>query len=204
MKKIIAIIVLALAATYLMFYALKQNPIAQKPESQKDPAMTVQELTYRNAEFRFSVEYPEGFTENMDAGYQFSTKNSLIRFNVPQKSLEGSNLGEAAVIIGASKENAIVNECLATSSEIENEKRLDEKKILSGADFSIFQGLGAAAGNRYDTTDYRTIKDKVCYEITLLLHYGDIHNYPEGTVKEFDRTKILEMLGRVADTFKFE
>jgi hypothetical protein len=41
------------------------------------------------------------------------------------------------------------------------------------------------------------VYDGSCYEVTYFVHYGNIGNYPAGTVSEFDRTALYQQLDEI-------
>lgn len=159
-----------------------------------------QAVKYDNAQFGFSFSYPPADYADKNPTYQFMTNNSLARIDLPANDYTDTNLGEAAFFAGASRDLRVVRQCLATSSSVENEKKLPGAKEINGLDFAQFNGLGAAAGNRYDMTSYRAVKNLTCYEFVLLEHYGEILNYPPGIVRIFDQLKITSALEVILDT----
>lgn len=60
-----------------------------------------------------------------------------------------------------------------------------------GVAYLVGARVGAGAGNRYDETVY-VFKDYTpCSAVRYYIHYGVIENYPEGTVREFDRAALI-------------
>ncbi|MCR4311655.1 MAG: hypothetical protein NUV56_00055 [Candidatus Uhrbacteria bacterium] len=56
---------------------------------------------------------------------------------------------------------------------IENEQAaFDDVSTINNVTFRVAAFEGAAAGNRYESTVYRTQKDGMCYEIATTLHYA--------------------------------
>jgi hypothetical protein len=155
--------------------------------------------TYNNSQYGFSFNYPASDILNPNIDYQFITDNSLARVDLPQNDFIDTNLGEAAFIVGASKASSSLAGCLQLSSE---EQTQDDDQAINGISFKVFEGGGAGAGNIYETKSYRTVQNNTCYEVTALIHYGNIFNYSPGTVMEFDKTKAMSGLQEIADTFK--
>ncbi len=110
-----------------------------------------------------------------------------------------TNLSEASVLVGVTTSPQAVSSCLTPTAE----EQVKGKRTISGAEFSIFEGHGAAAGNRYDTKNYRAVRDTTCYEIRELIHYGVFENYEPGSVVEFDAQKTSVELESIALSFKF-
>jgi hypothetical protein len=156
-------------------------------------------LKYDNQEYNFSFSYPEVDVFNPNTGYQYVTNNSLARVDLPASAFAGTNLGEASFIVGASRDAKVVSACLKAAPE---ERGATSLEVINGTEMKVFSGSDPAAGNLYETTSYRAVKNGVCYEATLLLHSGNIYNYEPGAVKEFDRVKMMAGLTEILRTFK--
>jgi len=60
------------------------------------------------------------------------------------------------------------------------------------------------AGNIYDTTSYKTIKNNMCYAVEYTVHSTNINNYsPDQNIKEFDKVKIENILNEMVKSFRF-
>lgn len=158
-----------------------------------------QPLNYSNSDYDFSFSYPERDVFKTDAGYQYVTNNSLARVDLPESDFVGTNLGEASFIVGASGDKKVIDACLKPAPE---EKSTTSTENVNGTEMKVFDGVGVGAGNIYETKSYRAVKNGFCYEATLLMHSGNIGNYPPGTVKEFDHIKALNGLKDILNTFK--
>jgi hypothetical protein len=156
--------------------------------------------TYENKVFGFSFSYPESGKIIVDSGFPLSIGVPIIRTDLPQAIFSGTNLIEAAFMVGASSSPASVDACLIQQ---DNEKIEDQPVKISGTEFKIFSSNGAAAGNLYETTSYRAVKNRICYESLLLLHSANIQNYPEGSVKQFDKAAAIRTLKNILGTLKF-
>lgn len=156
-------------------------------------------LSYSNLDYDFSFSYLERDVFKTDAGYQYVTNNSLARVDLPQSDFAGTNLGEASFIIGASGDKKVVGVCLKPALE---ESAKTSIETINGTEMKVFDGVGVGVGNIYETKSYRAVKNGVCYEATLLLHSGNIGNYPPGAVKEFDHEKFLNGLKEILNTLK--
>ena len=159
---------------------------------------------YNDNVYNFSLTYPAKDLANKNIGYQYVTNNIRLRVDLPYNDYMRTNLGEASVMIGATRDPKIVAQCLLPSSQVENEKLLPLTKTINGVVYNVFQGMGVGAGNFYDSTSYRTVKNNICYEVVLLLHSSQILNYPAGLVREFEHDKMLAELQAVADNFKIK
>jgi len=162
------------------------------------PALNLKK-EYVNKDYGFILTYPKEYLSDSNLQYQYVTHNTLVEVVLPEKDFSGTNLGEALLIVGASRDKEIIASCL---NAVPGEEKQAETKIIKGTEYSVFEALDAAAGNHYESTSYRTVKNSVCYEVVELLHWAEISNYPPGAVKEFDRNKILLKLEEILNTFK--
>lgn len=153
---------------------------------------------YENKQYGFSFSYPPQDLLNDNFSFPEVTDNPLARIDLPRNDFMRTNLFEASFIVGASKEKKVLAACL---KPFEGEKEIQGKK-MNGVDYKTFEAIGAAAGNRYETVSYRAIWNDTCYGSVLLLHSGNIYNFPAGTVNEFDRAKALSELEGIADTLR--
>ena len=113
------------------------------------------------------------------------TKGS--KYTIPASLAEGTNLSTDTYI---------------SYEERPNPASCDPKEFLDGnpevtevtddgVTYLVAHSVGAGAGNRYEETVY-VFKDYTpCNAVRYFIHYGVIENYPEGTVKEFDRTALI-------------
>ncbi len=155
---------------------------------------------YRDSAYGFEVWYPEEFVPDPTC-FPVAVRGELAL----DLRLEGSeyysstNLLDACFIVGV-EQGATRSTCLEPVDTLE--EGLGEEEINSII-FHKFSRTGIASGNIFDELGYRTLHGDACYEVTLLIHSGNIGVYPEGTVVEFDREKIVSKLEQVLYTFRF-
>lgn len=165
--------------------------------SQLPPGIT----TYISTTTPFAVSYPSFYVPRVDSDVPagFSTVPPVVSISSPSEERAGTNLIESSVIVGVSADTATAAACTQMR---DGESELGSIDI-DGALFGIFTQDGAAAGNFYQIVRYRASRNNLCYEISLLMHSGNISNYPEGVVVEFDRPLTLERLKAILYSFKF-
>ena len=156
---------------------------------------------YTNTEYGFSLWYPQNAAveQSFSSGYLPETGAPAAGIALPSDMMTGTNLAEAGVFVGVSPDPAAVGNCLVAAQG----ETASSTVQLNGVTFSRFHSLGVGAGNYYDLTTWRTIKNGSCYEIAALLHSGNIHNYPAGAVKEFDQAAFTATLNAIVDSFTF-
>ncbi len=174
--------------------AIRDLPVTTSPETP---------VLYQDDIFGFKITYqqkdemkPDGFE-----GFLPTTLTPIVAFELPKQLFDKTNLLEAGVFIGASSSPNAKIACAKPSKDT-SETSLGTTTI-NGVSWNVFSSTGAAAGNLYETKSYRTVHGEVCFEIVELLHSGNIGNYPEGVVVEFDKAKFSSMLEAIAETFTF-
>lgn len=106
-----------------------------------------------------------------------------------------TNLSEAYFIIDIPPDAAT---CTQLKSPLEQPVG---QRTFNGITFTESNSLGVAAGNLYDLEIFRTLQNGTCYEAIFYMHSGNIGNYPEGTVVEFDRARLVHKFEEVLNTF---
>lgn len=168
---------------------------------QQYTAINPQMSAWRDATHKIALTYPSD-----RAASSPSPSGALLvgeprgRIDLAPATFSGTNLIEAAVIIGASRQPIATSNC----TKPQPWEMRAESQTLGGETFSVFTGIGAAAGNRYESTSYRLLKQGTCYEIQTLIHSGVFENYPKGTVREFDMTTTKNELTSIVKTVIFE
>lgn len=150
---------------------------------------------YENNEFKFFLDYPSNYVLKDSVRYSFLT-DSIISVDLPEELYEGTNLSEAKLILGASQAEKVVTKCLQADLAEEAAGQIEINNIK----YSVFNQMDVAAGNYYEMTLYRAIKNETCYEAVVYLHYGNIMNYDESLgIQEFDSERITSQINTVLD-----
>lgn len=155
---------------------------------------------YEKKKYDLSFSYPSENVVSDNGENQFFTKNILNRIDLPANIFYGTNLSEVSFIVGVTVNDKIKDACL--KADVSEEQQ--PTKNINGTDFAVFKSSEASAGNRYETISFRTIKNGRCYEAVEMLHWGDINNYPAGTVKEFDQVLIQSKLDNILETLQIK
>lgn len=162
----------------------------------------VSDTTYVNSKLHFSIMHP---VTAVDSGVDFTgylplTQTPLASFVLPNSMYTGTNLAEAGVYVGATTTPDAITACSAGGA-LPGETAVGTETI-NGADFYVFTASDAGAGNFYDSKIYRRLENGWCVEAVELLHSGNIGNYPEGTVTEFDKSYFQSILDRIVHTYE--
>jgi hypothetical protein len=125
--------------------------------------------------------------------------DAAVVVSIDPNDYKGTNLGNASVSVGVSKDPDIVAACGAGKAA-QGEKPAGSA-TLGGIKFTRFTFEDAGAGNRYDSTIYRATSGSNCYELVEFLHWAAMDNFSPGAIKEFDRAKIEAELHTIVSSF---
>ena len=157
--------------------------------------------TYQDPAGKFSLSYPKDFTvstSSLDADFP----ENRVAFLVSDAIATGTNLGnyDSGIYVTSTSTSS----CLAStfSGEATFNHTASQKVTINGISYSTLEFSEGAAGNLYDTTVYAFKEGNTCYGLSLYLHSGNIGNYDPGTVKEFDKAKLLSIFSDILASFK--
>lgn len=165
--------------------------------------------TYTDPGKTFSFSYPKEFTlsggdRSYTADWRENTESLGLLFTVvqiPKLFLPGTNFGDAKFTVGTSADPAALKNCLLAQN---GEVIKSEKVTINDTSFTEIILSDAGAGNFYQTTSYRTVRNSQCYAIEYTVHSTNIDNYsPNQGIKEFDQAKITSILEGMVQSFKF-
>lgn len=159
------------------------------------PGQSTQTFTY--SDDLVSLEYSDAFAP-VNYPYNFLQRdNSTLALTLlDQTFYEKTNLGEAYFVLNLFDTPGIVTSCYDAYYDPETSVG---PVTINGVIFQESTAVGAAAGNLYDQTIYRTVQNNVCMEAVFFMHYGNIGNYPPD-IKEFDRDALIQMFEEVLGT----
>ncbi len=203
MKKIILIASILLLAAG----CVKEQPaqVINYPTPTPTPVVTPTPVnndwqTYNYLPNNFTFNYPKdfGFTQVSNV----FLKDPVVQLEPLENKYASTNyVGSSfAIATGYAKTAA---ECLVSQRDGKS-LMSNAPVIINGQGFYKDQTTGAAAGNIYSSTLYRTWQNSLCLEMVLTIHTGNIANYPtESKVAEVDQTKPMAVLEQIMQTFKF-
>lgn len=142
--------------------------------------------------------YSEDWMVNATTSGLILAKATLDRGFQPNTNFAGATL-----TVGTSADPSAVATCLTYNSS-GGPAEAPTTKSINGTTYTVMHSNDAAAGNRYDTTSYRTIQNNQCYVIEYTIHYGNIQNYdPSSGVKEFNEAAVASVMDGIVSTFRF-
>jgi len=161
------------------------------------PGTVTQIFNYVDPQGRFSLSYPDDFARaHYNAAQVTKIPPAFALQYIDTQQLSTTNLNEVYYLLGISNDQQQVSTCTEPLNFEQPETELGNTTI-NGVDFKKSQGGGVGAGNIYEQVYYRGVHNGSCVEVTYFVHYGNIGNYPPGSVKEFDRTALYQELDEI-------
>ncbi len=155
-----------------------------------------------------SFSYPkESVLSGGDIGYTQSWRTNtqslgivLAKVTIPKSTQPETNFSEAVFTVGTSSDATEVKNCLIPR----NGERAKGIIVIDGVTYNKITLTEAGAGNYYDTTSYRVIKNNQCYAVEYTIHSTNFASYdPNLGIKEFDTQKVVNALETMVGSFKF-
>ncbi len=174
----------------------QQTKAAPKPAAQLPAGWR----SYGDTRLGFSIAYPESWS--VDRGHVYPTPvhdNRLagVAFVVPLNLSAKSNLSSDSYLAVESADG--VSSCEAP--DFLDQPMTVRTESTGSLRWSVGTMGDAGAGNFYDETVYALEGSKPCLAIRYFIHSTNVANYPEGTVKQFDRAALVNMFDRIRSTF---
>jgi len=159
----------------------------------------------------FSFTYPDSVTvSGGDVGYTQSwmvnaTTSGLVlaKATLSKAFQPNTNFGEATLTVGTSPDPSAVATCL-TYNPSGGPATAPTKQTINGTQYTVFHSSDAGAGNFYETTSYRTVRNSQCYAVEYTIHSSNIHNYsPDQGISEFDTNAVTSVMEGIVQSFRF-
>jgi hypothetical protein len=168
------------------------------------PGTFSQTFDYADPQGRFTLSYSDEFAPAYYNGGEITKIAPAFSLQyIDTQQLTTTNLGEVYFLVGVSTDPQIVSTCIQPASLGGPESILGNSTV-NGIDFTKSEATGVGAGNIYEQVYHRTVHNGSCYEITYFVHYGNIGNYPPGSVSEFDRTALYQQLDEIFSSMTLE
>lgn len=152
--------------------------------------------------YNFSAEVPKSYVVSEQYTFDITPqlKSIGVAFTVPASYADGTNLSpdtritvENVPILSSCSPQSYVNPVMSTSTVTEN-----------GVTYNVARSSEAAAGNVYEHIVYMAERPGPCYAVRYFIHTTNIANYPEGTVQEYDREKLLAEFDAIRHSLRFD
>jgi hypothetical protein len=168
-------------------------------------------LTYSHTDPMFSFSYPQYAQLNTGAPSNKTDEfwseletgrtegDTYVSLHIPRSFMPGTNFSEAWLSVGSSAETTAVSRCMTPPQAGTSTQR----ETLGGQTYARLSQEDAGAGNFYETTSYRALENGSCWALEYTIHSTNIGNYEPGTVTEFDKTHIENILKDIIRSFRF-
>ena len=131
-------------------------------------------------------------------------EDPFVRLQLPQETYPGTNFGNADLGLSAVPLESL-EDCLNyVSSNPQSIFNINESTEINGLTYYASLSTGAAAGNIYDSRNYRTYQNQVCFSVAETLHTTNIGNYDPGTVTAVDEDEVWVRLDAILQTVSFD
>ncbi len=186
----VLILLLAGLVAYYFFY-LVPTPA---PTVLGNATTTPTWLTYSAPGGEFSIQYPPDFRVN--TAHRSPSKGlSGVSFTIPPGMATGTNLSVdtyIAVLRGP-------DQASCTGADFINTTAPDVRVTEDGVAYLMNTTSDAGAGNLYEEIIY-VLPD--CYALHYVIHSTQIANYPEGSIRAFDRGDLVALFDQIRRTFR--
>ncbi len=130
-----------------------------------------------------------------------TTGKLLAKVVIPKEFQPQTNFGDARLTLGTGTSPEAVANCLLPEY---GSTLATTTAAINGINYDVISSNGAGAGNFYDTTSYRTIRNSHCYVMEYTIHSMNIDNYPtDQGIVEFDQEKIKTMMENIVRSLKW-
>ncbi len=147
----------------------------------------------------FSLRLPEGYVKDESYQYQALGKGREIngvKFTIPVSVATGTNLSNDSYV--SVEQIPQATEC---SANLFTYLGLATSTVTEGdVTYSHATSEDAAAGNRYLEHVYALPGTNPCVAVRYFIHYGVFENYPEGSIKEFDKVALIREFDQIRST----
>jgi hypothetical protein len=165
--------------------------------------------SYSNQNYGFTLQYPENFT-HCAAGLAYCDftsqpyipvcdHNVVNCFVYAGREYEGTNFEGAALSVNVLRDKRSEQEC----NKIDVGPQQIKVKTINGTRFSYAMAGGVGLGHFGGGQKYRTLYDKVCFELAANISETSFANFDPGTIKKFDSTKLEKDFDAIINSFKF-
>ncbi len=125
---------------------------------------------------------------------------TIAKVAIPKETQPKTNFSEGTFSVGTSSDTKAINECLTAT----NGESLVGKETINSVLYTKFTLGDAGAGNYYNTTSYRTLRNNQCYAIEYTIHSTSLGAYsPEQGISAFDLQKVTTPLEAMVHSVTF-
>lgn len=198
MKTAITFFILVAAAIGLM--AISKPPAhLLAPES----TTIAQNGVFTGPEFQFTYRPDRPISTSTAISWRNNTDSTgamRAQIAIPSTVQPQTNFRGATFTVGTSTDPSEITNCTTA----QNGETSKGETMIANVPFNTFTLSDAGAGNFYDTTSYRTVRNNTCYSIEYTIHSTNLANYdPTQDIRAFDSMPIIAELESMVQSFKF-
>jgi hypothetical protein len=164
-----------------------QEPVVQQPEVKN---------TFASTTMGIAINYPLSYTADpLFVDTSFGPKKPIhgVKFSIPQTMATGTNLSADSGVIVEQLPRA--KNCTGDIFVYDNVKATPLTE--NGVNYSVASTTGAGAGNLYEEYVYAILGSDPCTAVRYYIHSSNIGNYPQGSVREFDKAALLSSFDEI-------
>ncbi len=125
----------------------------------------------------------------------------LAKVTVSRDQQPKTNFAGATFTVGTSSDSQAVANCL---KGLNGSLVATSTVSINQVPYTVVRTDDAGAGNFYQTTSYRAVRNNQCYAIEYTIHSTNIANYsPDQGIKKFDQVQADTMLQAIAVSFSW-
>ncbi len=191
-KIIIGVVAIVLAAGG--FYVWKTLP-GMSPAPAALAPLEDTRSTYASTTLGISLKYPRDYTVDTSYAYTGFPKKPIsgVKFTIPGITATGTNLSADTYVSVEQLPRA--KNCTGDIYIVDNVRPVE--MTVGSTTYSVATTSGAGAGNFYEEMVYAISGSSPCTALRYFIHSGNISNYPEGTVRAFDRASLIADFDKV-------
>lgn len=150
---------------------------------------------YQNGTEGVVLRYPAGYA--VDTSYIYNELGPQktargVKFTIPGSIATGTNLSSDTYISLEQIPYTAIPKGQKCSAALFVDPETPISMLAdSNVDYSFATTTGAGAGNRYEQYIYAIPGTNPCIAVRYFIHYGVYENYPEGTIKQFDKAALI-------------
>lgn len=180
--------------------------VASTTSPATDVATSVSTYTFSDHGKTLSFTYPkEVIVSRGGIGYSTAWQNQsttsglvLVTAILPQTFQPKTNFSNAKFTVGSSADSAAMASCIAGPVGLGIRST---SVSIHGQSYTKISYADAGAGNRYDTTSYRTVRNKQCFTIEYTIHSTAIDNYdPTQGISAFNETSVTHVMESIVQS----
>lgn len=186
---VIVILALLVGGYFYLFSGSTPEPVQENPIPTA-PVVVDTLQTYASSTWPLSIKYPQGYTA--DANYRNTSVNPQkpimgVKFTVPMEMATGTNLSaDSGISVEQLPRASLCTGDIYLAANVKSTNVTD-----GGVRYSVATSSEAATGNLYEEFVFAVASSTPCTAVRYFIHSTQLANYPEGTVRAFDRAALL-------------